>query len=237
MLTKANNAAYAIEMEYNTDTTYGVQGYAGFGPSNNRSTVPWTTYEALSKMTLVKTGTNNQEFLDGAIFVGPDTVKTKNIAGTSQLSPESVTISAGEWNKLLAAVKAYAKTLTGAAHGYLAEYLTAAENAIAAGEPGRVLQALWVMGTSMAGGPLCLFGLATQARRNGYNRADLYMFMVSTSSDAQGNMTFNTPNPQLHSFTNDAANTVDFGIQHGIWSGDRRPDSRSLSVQTGLTTL
>ena len=233
VLTKANNAAYAIEMEYNTDTTYGVQGYAGFGPSNNRSTVPWTTYEALSKMTLVKTGTNNQEFLDGAIFVGPDTVKTKNIAGTSQLSPESVTISAGEWSKLVAAVNAYAKTLSGAAYGHLAEYLAAAENAAAAGEPGRVLQTLWVMGTSMAGGPLCLFGLATQGRRSGYNRADLYMFMVSTSIDAQGNMTFNTPNPQLHSFNNDVANTADNGIQHGVWNGDRRPGQPFLVSANG----
>lgn len=233
VLTKANNAAYAIEMEYTTDTTYGVQGYAGFGPSNNRNTVSWSTYEALSKMTLVKTGTNNQEFLDGAIFVGPDTVKTKNIAGTSQLSPESVTISAGEWSKLVAAVNAYAKTLSGATYGYLAEYLTAAENAAAAGEPGRVLQALWVMGTSMAGGPLCLFGLATQARRNGYNRADLYMFMVSTSVDAQGNMSFNTPNPRLHAFTNDVANTADNGIQQGVWSGDRRPGQPFLVSANG----
>lgn len=233
VLTRANDAGYAIEMEYSTDTTYGVPGYAGFGPSNNRKTISWSTYDALSKMTLVKTGVNDQEFLDGAVFVGPDTVKTKNIAGTSSLSPETVAISGTEWNKLVTAVKTYAKTLTGGANGNLSEYLTAAENAAAAGEPGRVLQTLWVMGTSMTGGPLCLFGLATQGRRNGYNRADLYMFMVSATVDAQGNMSFNMPNPQLHSFTNDVGNTADNGIQHGIWNGDRRPGQPFLVSANG----
>ena len=233
VLIRANDAAHAIEMEYNTDTTYGVPGYAGFGPSNNRKTISWSTYDALSKMTLVKTGTNNQEFLDGAIFVGPDTVKTKNIAGTSSLSPETVAISGTEWNKLVTAVKTYAKTLTGGANGNLSEYLTAAENAASAGEPGRVLQALWVMGTSMTGGPLCLFGLATQGRRNGYNRADLYMFMVSAAVDAQGNMSFNMPNPQLHSFANDVGDTADNGIQHGVWNGNRRPGQPFLVSANG----
>lgn len=231
VLTRANDASYAIEMEYSTDSTYDVPGYAGFGPSNNRNIVSWSTYDALSKMALVKTGTNSQEFLDGAVFTGAATVKTKNVAGTTSLSPDAVTISASEWDKLVAAVKAYAKTLTGAANGYVSEYLTAAENA--SGEPGRVLQTLWVMGTSMAGGPLCLFGLATQGRRSGYNRADLYMFMVSTSIDAQGNMTFNTPNPQLHSFNNDVANTADNGIQHGVWNGDRRPGQPFLVSANG----
>lgn len=233
LLTRANDAAYAIEMEYTTDTTYGVGGYAGFGPSNNRAIVPWTTYEAFSKMTLIKTGANDQEFLDGAFFIGPDTVKTRNVAGTVSIAPDSVTISEAEWNKLKGAVKGYAKTLTGAAYGYVSEYLTAAENAIVAGEPGRVLEALWVMGTSMAGGPLCLFGMATQARRNGYNRADLYMFMVSTTIDAQGNMMFNVPDPKLHAFSNDVANTADNGIQHGVWNGNRRQGQPFLVSANG----
>lgn len=233
LLTRANDASYAIAMEYDDAGTYGVPGYGGFGPSNNRTIIPWGDYDAISKMTLVKTGTNAQEVLDGAIFTGPSTVKTKNIAGTATLAPDSVSISSTEWNKLVTAVKTYAKTLTGASNGYVSEYLTAAETAIAGGEAARVLQSLWVMGTSFAGGPLCLFGLATQGRRGGYNRADLYVFMVSTSVDASGNMTFNVPNPQLHSFSNDAGNTTDNGIQHGTWSGDRRPGQPFLISSNG----
>lgn len=232
-LTRATDAAYAIVMEYSTDNTYGVAGYSGFGPSNNRYTITYQDYEALSKMALVKTDKNSQEFLDGALFIGPGTVKTRNVPGTPTVGPASVTISSTEWDKVVAAVRAFALTQAGAANGYLKEYLEAAEAALAGSQPGNVLYAMWVVGTSLAGGPLCVVGMATQARRGAYNKSDAYTFIVTPAVDGSGNMSFNVPNVRLHSFQNDIMNTADNGIQHSVWSSPRRPGQVFLISSDG----
>lgn len=228
VLSRANDAAYGIEMEYTTDTTYDLPGWSGYGPSNNRNVVSWTVHDRLSRMPVVKTGTNNQEFLDGTQFSGPESWPYRNVAGTTAYMPGNLSISQSEWDKFVSAMRAKAQTLSGAANGYCAERLVTSEQ-----EGGRLLFSLWVMGTTLSSGPLCIASIGMQSLRGGLYKADVYMFLVTPVIDANGALSFNVPNVQLIEFKNDAADMQPNGIQHSVWGG-RRPGQPLLLSSDGV---
>lgn len=182
-----------VEATYSTDTSYGVPGYGGFGPTNNRRVIAPDAYAAMAQLAMVKVNTADKGTLNGCFFTGPETVGYKNVAGNPNLTADRLTLNATEWAKVRSILLANAPA--GAGNGYASERLMAGD------QIGQLYIGLW--GFAIGTQQQLFLGQATAMRLvNGVNKIDHYYFVMSPSV-SNGNLTFNSSTIQLLSFHND----------------------------------
>ncbi|QVW55305.1 hypothetical protein pEaSNUABM29_00265 [Erwinia phage pEa_SNUABM_29] len=190
----------AIEVEVDPNGTYGVPGYGGFGPTNNRRVVDSGVYEQLSQMAMIITPTQSGGVLNGWQSTGPETFPYKNVANTFSIATDRYTLSTTDWNKMKQMIIDNAPT--GAANGYASEYILAANNA------GKALFSLWFLGI---GTPqqLCIAQVACTKVVNNANILDIYYFVMQPTFTAT-NVTF----PSVSLLLLDFFNNLDYGLDH-----------------------
>ncbi|QXO09883.1 hypothetical protein pEaSNUABM38_00161 [Erwinia phage pEa_SNUABM_38] len=98
MLLRQRSTGSCMSIAYDTDTTYGVPDYVGWGPSNDREVVSQNDYEAICRLGQVYNG--SQSYLNGASFRKAESRAYRNIAGTTTITNERVTISAEQWSAI-----------------------------------------------------------------------------------------------------------------------------------------
>lgn len=92
---RKRGTAECIRSTYNPDTTYGISGYGGWGPSNDRSTISQADYEGVCKLGYVWDG--SKCYLNGTSFNAAGSQAYKNVAGSTTLTTDRLTVSAQQW--------------------------------------------------------------------------------------------------------------------------------------------
>lgn len=183
-----------VEAEYVVDGSYNVPGYGGFGPTNNRRTIDYTAYAQMAKIPLVAgPGALANGALDGAHFVAAGSQPYKVVAGTTVATADRLTISAAEWatmkQKLIDAAQA------GQANGYAQERITEVKDG-----DGKVFTIdLWIVGTTLTGGPMCIAIVSTVNYVTDRNYLNTYFFQV-TPTITNGTVSFATATANQFTF-------------------------------------
>jgi hypothetical protein len=92
---RQRGSAVCIQSAYDPDDTYDVAGYGGWGPSNNRNAISQSVYEGVCQLGYVWDGT--QCYLNGASFNAAGSKPFKNVAGSTTLTTDRLTVSAQQW--------------------------------------------------------------------------------------------------------------------------------------------
>lgn len=98
VLLRQRSTGSCMSVAYDTDTTYGVPGYDGWGPSNDREVVSQNDYEAICRLGQVYDGT--QTYLNGASFRKAESRAYKNVPGTTTITSDRVAISDQQWTDI-----------------------------------------------------------------------------------------------------------------------------------------
>lgn len=172
-----------VEAEYDPSGTYGVPGFGGFGPTNNRITVPWATYSAAAQVPMVVNAQNPNGILDGAHFIGPDSLPYRGINGTTSFTADRLTITPANWAVLKQLVIDQAQP--GSANGYASERIAEVAGA------GTDLFSidLWVVGTTQNDGPLVIAQVSTINFVTDRNYMSTYFYQL-TPQISGGNISF-----------------------------------------------
>ncbi|QVW55773.1 hypothetical protein pEaSNUABM9_00192 [Erwinia phage pEa_SNUABM_9] len=167
------NKAILVECDPNTkyDSAYG-----GFGPTNNRTDFDWNTYLKLTTMPYVCTAAVNDGTLNGCYWDDAGSQNYQAIGSTP--TSDTLNISSTEWNKLIGIVKSAPGS--GAANGYAFERINAAD---------KLLISLFTF-RPKAANAVWMVQAACMAVRNGKTLVDYYMFRVTPSVSATGDVTF-----------------------------------------------
>ncbi|ANZ50360.1 putative virion structural protein [Erwinia phage vB_EamM_Phobos] len=94
-LFRRTNTGDCIQTGYDTAGSYNFPGYGGWGPSNDRTSLPEATYNTLARCAYVFDGTNN--YLNGTAFYQAETRAYKNINGNASVHADRVTVSTTQW--------------------------------------------------------------------------------------------------------------------------------------------
>lgn len=174
-----------VRAKYSTTGSYRVPGYNGFGPTNDRSVVSWDDYSTLANIPMVVNRQRPNGVLDGAFFSGPKSAPYLVPYGTSVPQIDRLELVEAEWNKLKDMIAATAQA--GAAVDNRYESLI---QSFTAG-PARYTLGLWIVGTGMESGPLCVATVvATKAVAGSATyTSNVYAFQVFPTI-AAGKVTF-----------------------------------------------
>ena len=205
--------ALAVEVVYSTDTDYGVPGYGGFGPTNNRREITPEAYAAMSQLAMVKVSNADKGTLNGCFFTKAETVQYKNVAGNPNFTADKLTLNDTEWAKVRSILLGNAPA--GAANGYASERLMAAD------QIGKLYVGLW--GFAIGTQQQLFLGQATAQRLvNGVNKIDHYYFVMYPSV-SNGQLAFSSTTVQLLSFHNDLDyNIANVGLDFSYSGKPRR---------------
>lgn len=102
VLMRERNKSIAAQIGYDTEGSYNVPGYGGWGPTNDRVAVPTSVYDYFIKTAYIFDGTNN--YINGAVFLQAETRQYKNIPGTTTLTTDTITVTPAQWSAFDAAI-------------------------------------------------------------------------------------------------------------------------------------
>lgn len=102
VLLRQTNIDNCISIKYDPVGSYDVPGTVGFGPTNERIKISRATYDAILKLASVWDGTTS--VLSGSVFIAPGTMSYKNVAGTTTVTTDTMTLTAAEWEKANTAI-------------------------------------------------------------------------------------------------------------------------------------
>jgi len=176
-------SADCVEAEYDPAGSYGVPGFGGFGPTNNRTIVPWATYASMAQIPMVVNAQNPNGLLDGAHFIGPATLPYRGIVGSTGITADRLTVADADWAVLRQAIIDQAQA--GSANGYASERI--AEAAMAGGRAFGI--DLWVLGLSQSDGPLVIAMVSTINMVTDRNYLSTYFYQL-TPQIVAGKMSF-----------------------------------------------
>lgn len=95
MLLRERGTTRCMSIAYDTDTSYNIPGYSGWGPSNDRAAIDQSVYEGVCRLAQIYDGSSS--YLNGTSFNGPESRPYKNVTGTTTLTNERATLSSQQW--------------------------------------------------------------------------------------------------------------------------------------------
>ncbi|ANZ48752.1 hypothetical protein BIZ83_gp101 [Erwinia phage vB_EamM_ChrisDB] len=165
----------AILVECDPNTRYD-PAYGGFGPTNNRTAFDWNTYLKLTTMPYVCTAAINDGTLNGCYWDAAGSQNYQAVGSTP--TSDTLNISSTEWNKLIGIVKS--SPGSGAGNGFAFERINAAD---------KLLISLFTF-RPKASNAVWMVQAACMAVRNGKTLIDYYLFRVTPTVSATGDVSF-----------------------------------------------